>query len=177
MTDAPDKLTDAQKEYIIERLARHEAAAAIAQGVFAEFGVRITHQVVRFYDPTTVSGRKAGRRWQALFWERRRKVLAERGEISFASKASRLFALDQLASRALATGNSREARALMAQIAKEAEEPSGGPTHSKDMYDFTDDELRAIVAQGRVGTATADGCARQPDRVLKRGRNPRKAGQ
>ena len=47
-----NKLTDAQREYIVERLAAFELPEAVARSVAQDFGVSVTRQAVARYDPT-----------------------------------------------------------------------------------------------------------------------------
>ena len=37
------KLNDAQREYVVERLAAFESPIAIARSLYQEFGIRISH--------------------------------------------------------------------------------------------------------------------------------------
>ena len=59
------KLTDAQREYVVERLAVFETPTAVARSLQQEFGIRISHQAVARYDPTRSA--KCPERWKLLF--------------------------------------------------------------------------------------------------------------
>jgi hypothetical protein len=67
------KLTDAQREYVVERLAVFESPTAITRTLQQEFGVRISHQAIRRYDPTRSTG--CPERWKLLFAATRQKFI------------------------------------------------------------------------------------------------------
>ena len=47
-----NKLTDAQREYIVERLAAFELPEAVARGLAQDHGVHVSRQAIIRYDPT-----------------------------------------------------------------------------------------------------------------------------
>ena len=67
------KLTDAQRELVVERLAIFEAPTTIARGLQRDFGIRITHQAITRYDPTRSPD--CPERWKLLFMESRKRFI------------------------------------------------------------------------------------------------------
>jgi len=61
------KLTDEQKEYVVEHLAAFDRASAVQKGLLDEFGVKIVRQSVQFYDPTKRAGMGLDEKWKTLF--------------------------------------------------------------------------------------------------------------
>lgn len=150
------KLTDELKAQVVERLARYESPVAIARSLKQDHDIDITRQSVAFYDPTLYSSRACPEKWATLFRETRARLLEGKAEIGFASRIARLIALDRMARDEIGTGNTREARALLQQIATEAGVnftnrqrrahmgPGGGLTEIKPLSDR--DRARAIAA-------------------------------
>lgn len=54
------RLTEVQKEYIVDRLACYSSPTQVVDLVKDLFGVEIVRQQVQHYDPTVPSGRSAG---------------------------------------------------------------------------------------------------------------------
>ena len=73
----PGKLTTAQQEYVVERLAAFDHPATVVRSVRAKFGIALTRQAVEQYDPTR--DRRCPARWSALFRLRRQAILESRG--------------------------------------------------------------------------------------------------
>jgi hypothetical protein len=67
------KLTDAQREYVVERLAAFESPIAIARSLQEEFGIRISHQAIVRYDPTRSA--KCPERFRLQFFATRRALI------------------------------------------------------------------------------------------------------
>jgi hypothetical protein len=59
------KLSDAQREWIVRRLAARDSPTAIRSGVRERFGIEISRQTIESYDPTR--NPQCGRRWTALY--------------------------------------------------------------------------------------------------------------
>jgi hypothetical protein len=72
-TGEKNKLTDAQREYIVERLAAFELPEAVARGLAQDFGVHVSRQAITRYDPTRSS--KCPERWKQLFVATRQKII------------------------------------------------------------------------------------------------------
>ncbi len=73
----PGKLTTAQQEYVVERLAAFDNPGTVAHGVREKFGITLTRQAVEQYDPTR--DRRCPARWTTLFWLRRQAILESKG--------------------------------------------------------------------------------------------------
>ena len=67
------KLTDAQREYVVDRLAAFESPIAIARSLQEEFGIRISHQAIVRYDPTRSA--KCPERFRLQFFATRRAII------------------------------------------------------------------------------------------------------
>jgi hypothetical protein len=67
------KLTDAQREYVVERLAAYESATAVARSLQQDFGINISHQAIARYDPTRSN--KCPERWKQLFLATRNRFV------------------------------------------------------------------------------------------------------
>ena len=59
------KLSNAQREWIVRRLAARDSPSAIRSGVRERFGIEISRQTIESYDPTR--NPQCGRRWTALY--------------------------------------------------------------------------------------------------------------
>ena len=64
-TRVSPKLDDAQREWIVRRLAAHESPTAIRRDLRERFGIAVSLQAIAHYDPTR--HRQHGRRWADLF--------------------------------------------------------------------------------------------------------------
>jgi hypothetical protein len=73
----PGKLTTAQQEYVVERLAAFDNPDAVVRSVREKFGIALTRQAVEQYDPTR--DKRCPARWTTLFWLRRQAILESRG--------------------------------------------------------------------------------------------------
>jgi hypothetical protein len=68
---ARTKLTDELKIYVVKRLAAYDTPAEIARDLARDFGVTVSHQSVRAYEPGRSAGRQLAPRWQELFAQER----------------------------------------------------------------------------------------------------------
>ena len=117
-----NKLTDAQREYIVERLAAFELPEAVARSVALDFGVSVTRQAVARYDPTRSP--TCRERWKQQFVATRREIIdgkAKRGAAAAIMRArSRekvmLSAVEKMAERVVR----RAVRDAEATVAKRA---------------------------------------------------------
>lgn len=113
------KLDDAQKIFVVQRLACFDGPRRVASLVKEAFGVAITPQAVECYDPGTRAGRSLAQRWRKLFEETRAAYLADTAAAGVAHKRVRLDRLDRMAERAENMGALKLAAELLEQAAKE----------------------------------------------------------
>jgi len=133
----PGKLTTAQQEYVVERLAAFCNPGEVVRSVREKFGITLTRQAVEQYDPTR--DRRCPARWTTLFRLRRQAILESKGLHGAVDRAAQsrsrervaLCAIEGLAADMLAT--------LARQIRGGAAQPAAPP--------LTDAErARAILA-------------------------------
>jgi hypothetical protein len=75
------KLTEEHKIYVVKRLAAYDTPAAIVRDLAREFGVTVTHQAVREYEPGRAANRRLAPRWRTLFAQERAAYLARTAAI------------------------------------------------------------------------------------------------
>jgi hypothetical protein len=165
------KLTTEQKTWIVMRLARYEANAAVRKAFQETFKVEITYQQVDNYYPLR-SDYDGAKKWKALFDEQRARFLADVGSIGIANENYRLQMLHDMAEKAHARGNFALAGQLIEQAAKER---GGLYTNRREVRqdthvtyeDKTADELRSEIVEEmqRLGldTAEVEGLGRMDD--------------
>jgi hypothetical protein len=119
VTDTPGKLTDEQKEYVVERLAAFDSPAEIAKDLLQDFDVAITRQSIEFYDPTKVNGRNCPERWKALFFARRQEIIDGNARLGAVHQMVRIRWLERMATAAMAQGNHAIAVRILERIHKE----------------------------------------------------------
>lgn len=94
-----NKLTDAQKTFVVQRLAAFEGPKAVVEAVRAQFGVEMAVTSVAYYDPTTYAGRAVAPEWRNLFLSTRERILAAaRREIDGAALCPRCQAMNRVSS-------------------------------------------------------------------------------
>ena len=79
-----DKLNDAQREYIVRRLAAYERPSRLRREVRERFGIEITHAGIDYYDPTRSA--MCGRQWADLFHATRRANAGSRSDAATRSR-------------------------------------------------------------------------------------------
>ena len=181
--DITAKLTDAEKTYVVTRLASYDTPGLIAKSMNQDLGIEITRQAIAFYDPTRYSRRPCPKRWSVLFWKIRAEVIAGKADVGAAHPTVRVRRLDQMACEQMEKGNAAEARALLKQAAEEMSRMAGHKEDGSDenhrrlieLSKLTDDELdehRAAVAaqlnsEGPGGRGCGDriGAAEEPQPV------------
>jgi hypothetical protein len=121
------KLTDAQKEYVVERLAGFGSPTAIAASLRDEFGISITRQAVVKYDPTRWP--KCPERWKQPFFATRQAIIQ--------NKAARGAANTNMLARSHARVTLRAVEALAARMLKAAarEADTGRPEPPRKLTD------------------------------------------
>jgi len=129
----PGKLTTAQQEYVVERLAAFDSPLEVARGVREKFGISITRNSIRRYDPTRHP--ECAARWKELFYAARHAMLRNKGQAA---------ALDRAALRAFDAHADGMLEQLLRRIAA-GSPPPGAPRRAE--RPLTDAERsRAIVA-------------------------------
>lgn len=113
------RLTPQQKTYVVQQLAAFEAPADVRRALKVEFGVEISDNAVRGYDPTNPKGAALSQRWRELFDRTRAAYLQDAARVGIANKVHRLVRLDRIAARAEQQGNFALALSALEQAAKE----------------------------------------------------------
>ncbi len=85
----------------------------------AEFGIEISDNAIRGYDPTNPKGSALSSRWRDLFEATRTDYLRDAARVGIANKVHRLARLDRIAARAEELGNFALALQALEQAAKE----------------------------------------------------------
>lgn len=167
-----NKLDEAQKRWIVQRLACFESITVIAREFHAEYGFEISVQCVQAYDPTKHQGRTLSKALREYFHETRQKFLEDaEARIPEMSKSVRLQRLAAMSRQAEAEGDSKLAASLLEQIAKECgglytnrRELTGADGKPIEFADLSDQELndraRQLVAAYMAGEGATDGSRR-----------------
>ena len=133
----PGKLTTAQQEYVVERLAAFDNPGAVVRSVREKFGIALTRQAVEQYDPTR--DRRCPSRWTTLFQLRRRAILESKGLHGAVDRAAQSRSRERVALCAI--------EALAADMVATLARQIGGAAAQRAAPPLTDAErARAIVA-------------------------------
>lgn len=108
------KLNHNQQVFVVQCLARFMAPTEIVEVVNEEFGVQISRELVRRYNPEQS---KVAEKWKAIFAETRAFFLSSVAQIGIAHQAYRLAELQRLYHRA--GRNAALKKDLLEQAAKE----------------------------------------------------------
>jgi hypothetical protein len=148
------RLTETIQRFIVERLAMHDTPTEVAAAVKDEFGVEVTREQVRHYDPDRPES-DVSKNWRAVHAAARTRFESEVSEIPIAKRSYRLRQLQDMAVRAKARGNHVLAAQLYEQAAKEVGEAytnrrvviPGDPAEelARDLG-ITAEELRTLAA-------------------------------
>jgi hypothetical protein len=95
----PGKLTTAQQEYVVERLAAFCNPGDVVRLVREKFGIALTRQAVEQYDPTR--DRRCPARWTALFRLRRQAILESKGLHGAVARAAQSNSRERVARSAI----------------------------------------------------------------------------
>lgn len=148
------------KRHIVVALAAFDTPSQVAQSVKEEFGLEVSRQAVEGHDPTKRAGRKLALKWRTLFEESRRAFIEDMSAIAISHRATRLRALNRMATKAETMGN----MSLAAQLHKQAAEemgnaytnkrehsgPNGGPIQHElhaDLDAMDPDRARELIAK------------------------------
>lgn len=145
------ELSDEQKTFIVQQLARFVGLTDVARAVQEEFGIEINAQQVRIYDPSR-PGFRAGEQWRPIFEVTRKRFLEEVSDVPISQQAYRLQILQANLTAALKVKNLKLANETLKQA---AEEMGGILTNERNLNieksggfrDLTPDERRSAVAE------------------------------
>lgn len=149
-----NKLDEAQKRWIVQRLACFGSLVVIAREFEAEFGFPITVQAVQAYDPTKHSGRTLSKALREYFEQTRARFLEHaQARIPEMAQAVRLQYLSEAIAEARAAGDFKLMASLLEQIAKECgglytnrRELTGADGKAIQVESMSDQELRSETA-------------------------------
>jgi hypothetical protein len=137
----PGKLTAAQKEYVVERLAAFDSPETVARSLHQKFGIAITRQSIFRYDPTRYP--KCPLRWKLQFLATRQAILEGKGVQGAVNRAMRLRSGERVALRAIET----LAGSILENITRQMEAgwvPNGPTPTGRPLSD--EERARAILA-------------------------------
>lgn len=106
--------------HIVIAQACYETPAKVAASVKVEFGLVLSRQRIEAYHPERRAGARLGKHWKEIFYDTRRRLLAELDGIPIACLAYRLRVLGRLAIQAETMGNLVLATHIIEQAAREA---------------------------------------------------------
>jgi hypothetical protein len=151
------KLSEDVKSFIVKQLAMYDTPTQVAEAVKERFGLEVTRQQVRAYDPG--AGVRIMKKWHVVFDATRKNFLEHSGEIPIANRAVRLRRLERMAVAAESKKNYPLAAQLHEQAAKEcgdyysrsaADRPS--VNINVDLADLNDAQLEHLANGGSVAT-------------------------
>ena len=129
----PGKLTTAQQEYVVERLAAFDSPLEVARSVRDKYGISITRNSIRRYDPTRYP--ECAARWKELFYAARHAMLRNKGQAA---------ALDRAALRAFDAHADGMLEQLLRRIDAGSPPPCGPQRVERPLTDA--ERTRAILA-------------------------------
>lgn len=111
------KLTNDQKLYVVQELARFRTPSEIAAAVREDFGVEISRQAIFGYNPERNS--ELSEKWRVIFAQERRRFLEDLDSIAIAHRPFRLQELEAIYRQARSRNNLVLALQALEQAAKE----------------------------------------------------------
>ncbi len=156
------KLTDPQKEFMVQCLARYMSPQEAADALSEQYGVTITPQSAQHYDPNKWAGRTLSARLKKLFERAREDYLKDaQKHIPIANKTVRLQKLTDQLKKFERQGNSMGVMRVLEQVAKEVGGSftnlrqhtgrGGGPIETMNtnlhLDAMSDDEIRTRMAE------------------------------
>ena len=138
----PGKLTTAHQEYVVARLAAFDSPLEVARAVREEFGISISRNAIRRYDPTRYPNCAA--RWKELFYAARHAMLRNKGQAAALDRAVRVRGRARAALRALDNYSDRMLEQLVRRIEAGAPPPCGPQRAERPLTDA--ERTRAILA-------------------------------
>jgi hypothetical protein len=142
------QLSDAQKAFIVVRLACFDQPSEVAEAVKLEYGMDVTRQQVNYYNPETAEGERLSPKLKELFHATRTRFLENVQEIPIANQSYRLRELQKLYH-----ANPRNA-VLRADLLEQAAKEAGGAFTNKiqiiqqlarDVAKLSDADLLALL--------------------------------
>lgn len=150
-------LTEPQKMFIVQALARFQTPSEVVAGVKEELGLDIPKQQAEAYDPTKHQGRQLSKKWREVFAATRKAYLENVADVPLAHRGYRLQQLQDLydkARKAGKTGNIPLARDILI----EAEKIIGDMYSNRQRPDPPDaDEISRRVRTAVRAMCAADG--------------------
>jgi hypothetical protein len=155
-------LTEPQKAFVVQELARFQTPSQVVAAVQAELGVSVTPSQVQAYDPTKYSGRKLSKKWREVFERTRERYLEQVSDVPLAHRGYRLQQLQELYEKARAMGRDGNVP-LSKEIILEAEKIVGELYTNRRMLEHTGRGGGPIEVAARL--------AEVPDEELFKGRD------
>lgn len=155
------KLTEDQKLFTVQSLARFDSPQEVALALKEEFAIDVPRQQVAQYDATKKPTPPA--KWVAIFNATRAESLKVTATIGMAHLPIRIRRLERMALRAEQRGNYELARQLIKQV---AEEMGGAFTNRHKMeltgkdgapIEIKSDDVRSRIARRIAGVASRIG--------------------
>jgi hypothetical protein len=119
MAAAKPGLPEEVKVFIVNALAAFDTPSQVAAAVKEEFEIEVSRQVVQAHDPTKFAGRSLAAKWRTMFEVSRKTFLEDVTAIPIANRATRIRALNRMATRAETMKNFKLAADLHKQAAEE----------------------------------------------------------
>lgn len=147
------QLSGAVKLFIVTRLAMYESPSQVVDAVKGEFGIDVTREHVRVYNPEQC---EVAARWRKVFKNTRVSFHAKIENIPIANLAVRLKWLNDVARVAQRNGNQTVLMAAMRQAAEERGEVYtnkrniGGVVGHLNLDDMSEAQLRHLANGGGV---------------------------
>ena len=138
----PGKLTTAQQEYVVERLAAFDSPLEVARSVRDKYGISITRNSIRRYDPTRYP--ECAARWKELFYAARHAMLRNKGQAAALDRAVRVRGRVRTALRALDAHADGMLEQLLRRIEAGSPPPCGPRRAERPLTDA--ERTRAILA-------------------------------
>jgi hypothetical protein len=117
--DSLGKLTEAQKEYVVHRLAAYDRPSAVQKGLEEEFGVEIARQSLLFYDPTKPGSRRLREKWKSLFHATREALHQGSAKIGACHALVRIRWREQMALKQMEADKAQLANDILDSIARD----------------------------------------------------------
>lgn len=112
-----NSIPDGVKAFIVRRLACFDSTSEIREAVKAEYGLDVSTNSVRLYDPTIRDN--VAQELVDLFWAAREKFVEGLDDIAIVHKAYRLKKLDEMFRQALGEGDRKGAMDILRQAAED----------------------------------------------------------
>lgn len=118
-TGSEGKLTDAEKTFVVTRLACYDPPTVVLKALEAEFGKKPSLQAIEYYNYGCYQSRKLAKKWVDLFNATRKAFTDDVAAHGIANKAFRLQRMHTMMENAFQKGNYPLAASILEQAAKE----------------------------------------------------------